>query len=373
MSKKAVSPLDLGLEIDAPAPSLRTLFAASTSKETEMQRAIMIELDRLADNPYQPRLEMDEQALEELAKVVRLQGFQGVLVARPDSGRKGFYQLTAGHRRREAARRAGLRVLPVAVQDLTDEEMIVRAITENIQREDLSPLEEGKIYLLMSGEMGYTYEQIAREVGKSIGYVRNRLRVASAPEDVQALVQAKPDTLRAVVYLTKVADAVSRAEIIEQIARGALATDDIPGYIDAIGTLPTSPTIANAAPAEFTLERSEGLMPAIIPEQVEASDATTDTADVVDIGTQSSEALIASDSRPSGPSAQSATPNKVASERTLIRVRRSKLTSVLRTLLSYQSLLTSGPALSEEEITSLGRIGALADKLAAEGHTIGIP
>src|SRR4051794_35370454 len=235
MPKRAARPLDLGFDSSAEqAPSLTRLFAASTAKESDMERATMIEVDHLSDNPFQPRLDMDEQALEELAQVMRLQGFQGVLIARPAPDRDGYYQLTAGHRRREAAKRAGLRVLPIVVQELSDEEMVVRAITENIQREDLSPLEEGKIYLLMNEEMGYTYAQIAKEVGKSVSYVRNRLSVARAPEDVQNLVQRKPDTLRAVIYLNKVEDVRARTEIIEQILGGSLTTDDLPAYIEAL-------------------------------------------------------------------------------------------------------------------------------------------
>jgi ParB-like chromosome segregation protein Spo0J len=125
----------------------------------------------------------------------------------------------------------GLSTLPVIVKELTDEEMVTLAITENIQREDLSPLEEGRIYLLMSDEMGFTLEQIAREVGKKLGYVYNRVRAARAPVDIQALIEAKPDSLRAVANLIKVADAGDRADMIRQLIAGEITTDDLPTYI----------------------------------------------------------------------------------------------------------------------------------------------
>src|SRR4051812_39864832 len=232
MSKKRDQPIDLGfLQEQAGRTDLSGMFAASVSTESDMQQAIMVKIERLLNNPYQPRLEMQDQGIEELAQVIRAQGFQGVLVARPDEVNKGFYQLTAGHRRREAAKRAGLTTLPVVVRELSDEETVTLAITENIQREDLTPLEEGKIYLLMSEEMGYTHEQIAREIGKKRGYVENRIRVARAPRDVQALILAKPDSLRAVANLIKVKDEADRAEIIQGMLAGVLTVEDLPGYI----------------------------------------------------------------------------------------------------------------------------------------------
>src|SRR5687768_15976328 len=100
-------------------------------------------------------------------------------------------------------RTAGPDSLPLALRECTREEMATIAITENIQREDLTPLEDGKIFLLMAEEMGYTHEQIAREIGRKRGYVENRIRVGRAPSDMQALVAAKPDSLRAVANLIK--------------------------------------------------------------------------------------------------------------------------------------------------------------------------
>ena len=198
-----------------------------------MQQAIMVRVDRLLNNPYQPRQEIRDDSIEELASVIRAQGFQGVLVARPAPDRSGYYQLTAGHRRREAAKRAAMALLPVVVRDLSEEDMVTLAITENIQREDLTPLEEGRIYLLMADEMGYTHEQIAREVGRKRGYIENRIRVARSPKDVQELIQAKPDSIRAVATLIKVKDPAERAEIIKHMLAGTLTVEDLPGFIAA--------------------------------------------------------------------------------------------------------------------------------------------
>ena len=228
MAKKPKS-VDLSfLRGEGERTDLSGLFAAGVS---DIQQARSLRVEQLLDNPYQPRQALDDATLDDLAQVIRTQGFQGVLVARPHPGREGLYQLTAGHRRREAAKRAGLSVLPIVIRELSDEEMVVLAITENVQREDLTPLEEGRLYLLMDEELGYTHEQIAREIGKHRGYVENRIRVARAPEDVQALVLAKPDSLRAVSTLIKVSDTAQRAEIIDLMLRGKLTADDLPGYV----------------------------------------------------------------------------------------------------------------------------------------------
>lgn len=228
MAKKA-KPVNLDFMTASPQHSvLSSMFSESVTDKLATQP---IEISRLEDNPYQPRLTIDQESLKELAQVIKAQGFQGVLVARPHPDKPDFYQLTAGHRRRQAAATAGLSTIPTVVQELSNEEMAAIAITENIQREDLTPLEEGNIFLLMSEEMGYTHEQIAREIGKNRGYVENRLRVARAPVDIQELVRVKPDSLRSVSALIKVKNEVQRTEAITQLLQGKLTADDLPGFL----------------------------------------------------------------------------------------------------------------------------------------------
>jgi ParB/RepB/Spo0J family partition protein len=258
--------------------------------------------------------------------VIRAQGFQGVLVARTVPDRNGFYQLTAGHRRREAARRAGIALLPVVVRDLTEEEMITLAITENIQREDLTPLEEGKIYLLMSDEMGYTHEQIAREVGRKRGYIENRIRVARAPKDVQELIQAKPDSIRAVATLIKVKDPAERAEIIKLMLAGNLTVEDLPGYIA------NRKTTDHGRPATET--------------------ATSGTGNPQSAG--------------SWASPNSGNPQSVKAgheDRSAIRIGNAKLAAVLRYLNTYRDVAFGRQSVSEQEQASLANIKAIADEL----------
>ena len=339
MTKKGNQTIDLGFlrEDDAHAhgTDLSGLFAQSVTTATEMQQAVMLRVDRLLNNPYQPRAEISDDSIEELAGVIRAQGFQGVLVARPAPERSGFYQLTAGHRRREAAKRAGMPLLPVVVRDLTEEEMVTLAITENIQREDLTPLEEGKIYLLMSDEMGYTHEQIAREVGKKRGYIENRICVARSPSDVQALVQAKPDSIRAVATLIKVEDPAERAEIISMMLLGILTVEDLPGYV------------ASRSPAKS----DKSVMPngrrapqSVIPEGMAEAFAYQHAKAARDnIHNQNN--------------------------RNAVRIGNAKLAAVLRYLNTYRDGSALRQSVSEQEQASLANIKAIVDELFARFGT----
>ena len=347
MPKKARATIDLGfLRGDDKGTDLSGMFAASVANESEMQKATMLRVDRLADNPYQPRAQAGAEGLEELAGVIKSQGFQGVLIARPHPSENGSYQLTAGHRRRDAARRAGLHTLPVVVRDLTDEEMVTLAITENIQREDLNPLEEGKIYLMMAEEMGFTHEQIAREVGKKRGYVENRIRVARAPEDVQALVMAKPDSLRAVANLIKVKDARERAEIIANILSGELTVEDLPGYIEA-----------KSAPQHSVQSRVAGDV-FIAPPAQEASS----------VGAVAAQAHNGSGARGSrgevAPPDFDSNPGDIEDPgRRAARIGSAKLAAVARYLNTYREQADKRGSVSAQERAALSGIKGLIDEL----------
>jgi ParB/RepB/Spo0J family partition protein len=361
MAKKGNQTIDLGF-LKGESEARRTtdlsgLFAQSVATVSDMQQATMVRIDRLLDNPYQPRREIRDDSVEELAGVIRSQGFQGVLVARQAPEQPGFYQLTAGHRRREAARRAGLHILPVVIRDLTDEEMVTLAITENIQREDLTPLEEGKIYLLMSHEMGYTHEQIAREVGRKRGYIENRIRVARAPQDVQDLIQTKPDSIRAVATLIKVKDPNDRAEIIRMMLAGKLMVEDLPGYIQA-----KAEAHAHEAKAAHTskngVEKPERIAPG---SALAALDAEPRAAAHHPIGRDEEAGESSRSGKAEALAAQTA--RTAQDERSAIRVGSAKLAAVLRYLNTYRDHSTGRRAVSEGERASLAAIKALADEL----------
>lgn len=142
-----------------------------------------VALDRISPNPRQPRVEFEEEALAELAASIRVQGvIQPLLVRRLPTG---DFELVAGERRLRAAERAGLTHVPVYVRELSDGESLELALVENLQRDDLSPLEEAAAYQRLMSEFGLTQEEVAERVGKSRPTIANALRLLKLPEAIK--------------------------------------------------------------------------------------------------------------------------------------------------------------------------------------------
>ncbi len=181
-----------------------------------------IPLDRITPNPDQPRMNFDEAALAELASSIREHGVLQPILVRP-TGELHRYQLVAGERRWRAAKAAELEVIPALIEQLDDETALEIGIIENLQREDLSPLEEAMIYDRMTHERGYSVRRLAQKIGKDKGYVENRLRLAGAPTEIKQLVSLRKDTLSHAYELLKVEDAKKRRKLAEQVASGELS------------------------------------------------------------------------------------------------------------------------------------------------------
>jgi ParB family chromosome partitioning protein len=217
-------------------PDFRAVAARRLSEERELSPAIIsllsaegtrsvgvrhVPVDRIEPNPENPRLLFEESALEELAASIAEHGvLQPVLVRPMDHDR---FQLVAGERRWRAAARAGLATIPALVEELDDEAALEIAVIENLQREDLSPLEEATIYDKMVREHGYSIRKLAQKLGKDKGYLENRLRLADAPEEVRQLVSVRKDTLSHAYELLKVQDPKKRKRLAAQVASGQLS------------------------------------------------------------------------------------------------------------------------------------------------------
>lgn len=156
-------------------------------EEAEGEEVLSIPVDAIRPNPHQPRREFPAEKLEELAASIREKGvLQPITVRR----REGAFELVAGERRWRAARIAGLREIPAILRDLTDREVREIALIENLQREDLNPVEEAEAYEALMEDFGLTQEEVARAVGKGRPTVTNRLRLLRLPEEVRELVAA---------------------------------------------------------------------------------------------------------------------------------------------------------------------------------------
>jgi len=196
-----------------------------------------IPVETIKANPDQPRRHFDEAELEELAQSIREKGVLQPILVRP-AVFAGEFQIVAGERRWRAAQRAGIRAIPALVRSLSDEEVLEIAIVENVQRKDLSPMEEADGYRTLIEKFGRTQAQVADTVGKSRVHVANALRLLQLPDSVQAMVRDGQLTPGHVRPLIGVADAARLAEEIvgrglsvrqtETLARGGGANSAAP-------------------------------------------------------------------------------------------------------------------------------------------------
>jgi ParB family transcriptional regulator, chromosome partitioning protein len=148
-----------------------------------------IPLDLLSPGPFQPRAPLDSSSLAELTESIRARGVLQPLLARPHPGAPERYQIVAGERRWRAAQAAGLHEVPVLVRDLADAEAMAAALVENLQRQDLNPIEEAEGYRRLLDEFGLTQETLAQGVGKSRSHIANTLRLLNLPAKVQTEVR----------------------------------------------------------------------------------------------------------------------------------------------------------------------------------------
>lgn len=172
----------LGQGINALFPEEALLEEESLSGEEKVER---IPVSEIRPNPYQPRQNFDQEALEELADSIKQNGVLQPIIVRKSSA-KG-YELVAGERRHRASILAGIDTIPAIIRELNEEFMIRYAILENLQREDLTPLEEADAYQLMMEKLGLTQEKVADALGKSRSHVANHLRLRTLPSEVKLL------------------------------------------------------------------------------------------------------------------------------------------------------------------------------------------
>lgn len=189
-----------------------------------------IPVERIRPNPYQARKEFE--GLEELADAIKVQGFTSRLRVRPDPEQDGYFQLVYGERRLRAATLAGLTQVPCEISSHTDEEMVEIGLAENIQRRDLSPLEEAQAFQTFIKERGYSIRSLAEKIGKDKSYVQDRMELLRVPPDVQAMVEQRADTLRAAREIAKLGSSTERKPLIEGIIEGKLNVQDVRGIIN---------------------------------------------------------------------------------------------------------------------------------------------
>jgi ParB family transcriptional regulator, chromosome partitioning protein len=195
-------------------PGIISLLAARTPTAVRE-----LPLEKVVPNPSQPRMTWHEETLQELAASIKEHGVLQPILVRPSGDQ---YEIIAGERRWRSSKIAGKETIPAIVERFDDATALEIALIENLQREDLSPLDEAVIYKKMTDELGYSIRQLAGKLGKDKGYVENRLRLASAPDDVREMVAKRYDTLSAAYELMKLEDKRRRRSLAKQILAGQL-------------------------------------------------------------------------------------------------------------------------------------------------------
>jgi ParB/RepB/Spo0J family partition protein len=251
----------------------RAAAARRLSEDTELSPAIVslltpdsptrsvgvriVQIDHIEPNPEQPRLVFEPEALNELAASIREHGVLQPILVRPLG--PNTYQIVAGERRWRASRLAGLETIPALIEEIDDDTALEIAIIENLQREDLTPLDEAAMYDRMVHEHGYSIRKLADKLGKDKGYLENRLRLADAPPEIRELVSLRKDSLSHAYELMKVEDPKKRRRLAEQVARGELTLiklrDKIEGRRPRTGT--DEDEAAATAPVDVEPERTE--------------------------------------------------------------------------------------------------------------------
>ena len=225
-----------------------------------------IAVDRITPNPKQPRIAADPAALEDLTASIREHGVLQPILVRPLE--RGHYEIVAGERRWRAVTALALALIPAIIEEMSDEQAIEIAVIENLQRENLSPLDEAAIFARMTSELGYSIRKLANKLGKDKGYIENRLRLVAAPADVRALVAERSDTISHAYELMKIDDPARRAELAAQIARGELSLARLKEAVrgesehSSLGAPAVAPAVAPAA--------APAPMPAVAPAQTQA-------------------------------------------------------------------------------------------------------
>lgn len=182
--------------------------------QTSKEEIIMVKLEELRSNPYQPRKIFDEEALQELSNSIKEHGvFQPIIIKKSIKG----YEIIAGERRVKASKMAGLEEIPAILRDFTDAEMMEIALLENLQREDLNCIEEAAAYKKLLENLSLTQEELAKRLGKSRSHITNMLGLLSLPLEVQDRISSKEISMGHARIISKLDNRNQQLDLLEKV------------------------------------------------------------------------------------------------------------------------------------------------------------
>ena len=193
-------------------------------RETPHDEIVQINIDELRPNPYQPRKIFNKEALEELATSIKEYGvFQPIIVKKSIKG----YEIIAGERRVKASKLAGLEKIPAIVRDFTDNEMMEIALLENLQRENLSSIEEAIAYKKLQEALRLTQEELAKKLGKSRSHITNMLGLLTLPVEIQEMVNNKQLTMGHARAISKIESKEQQVALAKQVVSEGISVRGI--------------------------------------------------------------------------------------------------------------------------------------------------
>lgn len=210
----------LGRGLNSLIPSRTGAAATRPFAAVQGEQILEIEVGRIQPNPHQPRQHFDREALEELVSSIRVHGIIQPLVVLEA---RGEYQLIAGERRLRAARLLGLKKVPVIIRTVTNQQKLELAIVENVQRQNLNPMEKAHAYQQLIDEFNLTQEEVARKVSQSRSAVTNILRLLQLPQEMQEAISEGKITEGHAKVLLSVSSAEERERIFKEILKGNLS------------------------------------------------------------------------------------------------------------------------------------------------------
>ncbi len=204
---------------------VRRTGRASKKTETDSaagteDRVLYIDINDIRPNSAQPRMNFDEDKLNELAESIRTNGVIQPLIVRESSG---GYELVAGERRWRASRKAGLRTVPCIIRNFDDRQNAIVAIIENMQREDLDPIEEAMGLRSMTEKYGFTQEQVSQSLGRSRTYIANSIRLLKLPKEIQEYISKGQMSAAHGRTIINISDKTRQKEIADRIVRNDLS------------------------------------------------------------------------------------------------------------------------------------------------------
>lgn len=192
--------------------------------ETPTEEITKVKLDDLRSNPYQPRQVFNEEALQELAASIKEHGvFQPIIIKKSIKG----YEIIAGERRVKASKIAGLEEIPAIIRDFTDEEMMEIALLENLQRENLNPMEESRAYKKLIEALNLTQEELAKRLGKSRSYITNMIGLQNLPESIQNMISDNKMSMGHARVLSKLESKTQQQELADKIITDGISVREL--------------------------------------------------------------------------------------------------------------------------------------------------